>query len=292
MMDVNEVKEHISPILVSLTDDELAKRFDYLMFTIELAKMQNNNANRPIRSVVQTAEGLSKLGTIPQVMEQKYIIDKVLTAEFWAEADILELESVREALRELIKFLEKETQKVYYTNFRDEIIEINENTSMYHENDLRSYQKKVSQYLQEHRNQLAVFKLRNNEQLTHQDIQSLEDILWQELGTREDYEKEYGHTPVTKLVRQIVGLDLQAANAAFSEFLTNEQLNVNQVRFVKLIVDYVVKNGIMDKRVLQEEPFKTVGSIVELFQDDMTYAREIIGIIDQINSNAEIFMEA
>ena len=292
MMDVNEVKAHVSPILVSLTDDELAKRFDYLMFTIELAKMQNNNATRPIRSVIQTAEGLSKLGTIPQVMEQKYIIDKVLTEEFWAEADILELDSVREALRELIKFLEKETQKVYYTNFKDEVIEINENTSMYHENDLRSYRKKVSQYLQEHRDQLAVFKLRNNEQLTQQDIKVLEDILWKELGTREDYEKEYGDTPVTKLVRQIVGLDLQAANAAFSEFLTNEQLNVNQVRFVKLIVDYVVKNGIMDKRVLQEEPFKTVGSIVELFQDDMAYARGIIGIIDQINNNAEIFMQA
>lgn len=290
MMDVNEVKEHISPILVSLTDDELAKRFDYLMFTIELAKMQNNNANRPIRSVVQTAEGLSKLGTIPQVMEQKYIIDKVLTEEFWEEADILELDSVREALRELIKFLEKETQKVYYTNFIDEIIEINENTSMYHENDLRSYRKKVSQYLQEHRDQLAVFKLRNNEQLTHQDIKVLEDILWNELGTREDYEKEYGYTPVTKLVRQIVGLDLQAANAAFSEFLTNEQLNVNQVRFVKLIVDYVVKNGIMDKRVLQEEPFKTVGSIVELFQDNMDYAKGIIGVIDQINHNSEVII--
>ncbi|MDQ4678512.1 type I restriction-modification enzyme R subunit C-terminal domain-containing protein, partial [Stenotrophomonas maltophilia group sp. RNC7] len=122
--------------------------------------------------------------------------------------------------------------------------------------------------------------------------QSLEAILWKELGTREDYEKEYGDTSVTKLVRQIVGLDPQAANAAFSQFLMNEQLNVNQLRFVKLIVDYVVKNGIIDKRVLQEEPFKTVGSIVELFQDDMAYARGIIGIIDQINSNAEIFMEA
>lgn len=55
---------------------------------------------------------------------------------------------------------------------------------MYHENDLRSYRKKVSQYLQEHRDQLAVFKLRNNEQLTHQDIKVLEDILWKELGTR------------------------------------------------------------------------------------------------------------
>ena len=50
----------------------------------------------------------------------------------------------------------------------------------------------MSQYLQEHRDQLAVFKLRNNEQLTQQDIKVLEDILWKELGTREDYEKSMG----------------------------------------------------------------------------------------------------
>ncbi|WP_139788071.1 hypothetical protein [Anoxybacillus sp. UARK-01] len=53
----------------------------------------------------------------------------------------------------------------------------------------------------------------------------------------------------------------------------------------KADVDYFVKNGIMDKRVLQEEPFKTVGSIVELFKEDMDTAR--INIIDEINRNSE-----
>lgn len=43
----------------------------------------------------------------------------------------------------------------------------------------------------------------------------------------------------------------------------------------------------MDKRVLQEEPFKTVGSIVELFKDNMDDARKIISIIDEINRNSE-----
>lgn len=43
----------------------------------------------------------------------------------------------------------------------------------------------------------------------------------------------------------------------------------------------------MDKRVLQEEPFKTVGSIIELFKDNMDDARRIISIIDQINRNSE-----
>lgn len=158
---------------------------------------------------------------------------------------------------------------------------------MYDVNDLQSYRKKVSQYLQEHRDQLAIYKLRNNKPLTGQDLAALEHILWTELGTREEYEKEYGDTPVTRLVRQITGLDPQAANEAFSEFLTEERLNLSQTRFVKLIIDYVVKNGVMDKRILQEDPFKAVGSIVELFGDNLDDARKIIGIIDEINRNSE-----
>ncbi|BBW98594.1 DEAD/DEAH box helicase family protein [Geobacillus icigianus] len=286
-MDVNEIKEHLAPLIVPLNDDELAKRFDLLMYTIELAKLQTNNATKPIRSVIRTAEALSKLGSIPQVQEQKYIIEKVQTEEFWSEADLFELEAVREALRDLVKFLEKETQKIYYTNFKDQVLEVKENGPMFTVNDLKNYRKKVEHYLHEHRDQMAIYKLRNNKKLTIQDVKTLEHILWNELGTQEDYQREFGATPITKLVRQIVGLDPQAANEAFSEFLSSERLNIQQSRFVKLIVDYFVKNGVMDKRVLQEEPFKTVGSIVELFQDNMDDARKIIRIIDEINRNSE-----
>jgi type I restriction enzyme R subunit len=286
-MDVHEIKEHIAPLVVPLNDDELAKRFDLLMYTIELAKLQTKNATKPIRSVIRTAEALSKLGTIPQVAEQKYVIEKVQTEAFWSEADLFELEAVREALRELVKFLEKDTQKIYYTNFKDQILEVKENGPMFDVNDLQNYRKKVHHYLHEHRNQIAIHKLRTNKKLTAQDLKTLEDILWNQLGTREDYEKEFGKTPITKLVRQVVGLDPQAANEAFSEFLSSERLNLNQSRFVQRIVDYFVRNGVMDKKVLQEEPFKAYGSIVELFKDNMDDARKIISIIDEINKNSE-----
>lgn len=287
VVDTNEIKEHISPIIVPIPEDEFAKRFDLLMYTIELAKLQTKNATKPIRSVIQTAEALSQLGTIPQVMKQKHIIEKVLTEEFWESADIFELDEVRETLRDLIKFLEKEKQKIYYTNFQDEVIEVKENGPMFHVNDLQSYRKKVEHYLIQHKDQMVIYKLNHNKPLTSQDVKVLEDILWKELGTREDYEKDYGDTPITKLVRQIVGLDPQAANAAFSEFLSEERLNLNQIRFVKHIVDYVIKNGTLDKNVLRQEPFRSVGSIVELFKDNMDDARKIIGIIDEINRNAE-----
>lgn len=287
VLDTNEIKDHISPIIAPFDDDEFAKRFDLVMYTIELAKLQANNATKPIRSVVQTAEALSKLGTIPQVLEQKYVIDKVLTEEFWDSADIFELDSVREALRDLIKFIQKETQKIYYTNFQDQVIEVKENGPMFHVNDLQSYKKKVHHYLKDHKDQMAIYKLNHNKPLTKQDVKTLEEILWQELDTKEDYEKDFGETPITKLVRQIVGLDPQAANAAFSGFLSENRLNMNQARFVKLIVDYVVKNGTLDKKVLQQESFRTVGSIVSLFKDNMDDARKILEVIDEMNRNAE-----
>lgn len=154
---------------------------------------------------------------------------------------------------------------------------------------MQNYRKKVNQYLKEHQDQTAIYKLRYNKPLTRQDVKTLEGILWNELGTQDDYKKEFGDTPITKLVRQIVGLDQQAANEAFSEFLNEEKLNVNQLRFVKLIIDYVVKNGTLEKKVLQEDPLRSLGSVTELFRDNIDDIRGIINVIDTINRNVEDF---
>ena len=120
-------------------------------------------------------------------------------------------------------------------------------------------------------------------------MKSLEDILWKELGSKEDYQKEYGDTPIGRLVRPIVGVERSAVNEAFSEFLSEERLNINQIRFVRLIVDYIVANGnIEDNKVLMEEPFRSVGSITALFKDDMTTAKQIMEVVAQIRLNSEI----
>lgn len=287
-LNVNEIKEHISSLIMPLNEDEFAKRFDVTMFTIQLAKLQNGNATKPIKSVIQTAEELSKLGTIPEVQAQKYTIEKVKIDEFWESADIFELDAVREALRELLKYLQRETQKIYTTHFEDLIVREDTGGAFYNTNDLKNYRKKVEFYLKEHKDELAIFKLRNNKKLTSQDLKALEDLMWKELGSHADYEKEFGSTPVTKLVRKIVGLDRQAANEAFSEFLNNEILNTKQIHFVKLVIDYVVANGfIEDNRVLIEDPFRSIGTITELFKDNMNEARKIMGVISNIKTNAE-----
>ena len=283
----DDIKNHIAPLITSYGDDELAKRFDIVMYSIALAYLQNNNATKGIKHVIATAEKLSKLGTIPQVVAQKHMIEKAMSEEFWESADIFELDEVRIALRDLLKYIERETQTIYYTNFSDMIVAEESNSSMYNANDLKDYKKKVEHYLNSHKDELAIYKLRNNKKITKQDVETLEDILFKQLGNASDYEKEFGATPVTQLVRKLVGLDRNAANEAFSEFLNNDSFNSKQIHFVKLIVDYVVKNGfIEDNRVLMEDPFRTVGGIIDLFENHVEERNKLIMTINEIKKNA------
>ncbi|HBF2172177.1 TPA: DEAD/DEAH box helicase family protein [Clostridioides difficile] len=283
----NEIREYISPLITSYSDDELAKRFDVVMYNIQLAYLQNNNASKGIRHVMATAEKLSKLGTIPQIQQQKYTIEKAMTENFWEDSDIFEVEEVRISLRELIKYLEKSSQKIYYTSFEDMIVAEDRNDSVYNANNLKNYKKKVEYYLNSHKDELAIFKLRNNKKITKQDVETLEEILLKQLGNCDDYKKEFGDTPVSQLVRRLVGLDREAANEAFSEFLNNKSFNTKQIHFVKLIVDYVVKNGfIEDNKVLMEDPFRTVGSIIDLFENHIEERNKLIKTINKIKENA------
>lgn len=287
-VEVSEIKEHVSPLIKPKKDDELARRFDYLVYSIKLGILQSKNVQTPINIVIHTAEQLSAKYSIPQVEKQREIIERVQLPEFWEDVAIMELDTVRIALRDLLQYLDPYVRPIYYTNYTDTIVDVKEGTPIYDASDLKDYRKKVEFYLKEHGSSLCVYKLRNNKKLTAADLKALEKILWQDLGTKSDYKKEYGDTPIGRLVRRIVGVDRTAVNEAFSEFLTEQRLNVNQIRFVKLIVDYIVANGnIDDNKVLMEEPFRSVGSITTLFKDDMGTAKRIMEVVAEIKRNSE-----
>ena len=131
-----------------------------------------------------------------------------------------------------------------------------------------------------------IAKLKTNKPLTENDIDSLEEILWKEIGTKQDYENEIGQKPLGEFVREIVGLDMNAAKEAFSAYLSDTNMDSRQIYFVNQIIEYIVHNGMLkDLSVLQESPFTDKGSIVHIFTD-LSVWMGIRGVIDQINANA------
>ena len=151
-----------------------------------------------------------------------------------------------------------------------------------------NYKAKAEFYVREHQDHLAIAKLKKNVPLTPLDVETLEKILWSEVGSREDYEAEYGKKPLGEFVREIVGLDMNAAKEAFAQYLNHAGLDSRQIYFVNQIVEYVVHNGMLkDMAVLQDAPFTDQGSVVDLFPD-LSVWQGIRAVIRQINANAGI----
>ncbi|MBR4078501.1 MAG: restriction endonuclease subunit R, partial [Oscillospiraceae bacterium] len=152
--------------------------------------------------------------------------------------------------------------------------------------DLQSYKAKAEFYVRQHQDHLVIAKLKTNQPLTRFEVETLEKILWSEVGTKQDYEAEYGQKPLGEFVREIVGLDMNAAKEAFAMYLNDTSLDSRQIYFVNQIVEYIVQNGLLkDFSVLQETPFTDQGSIIDLFPDLGLWS-EILSVIDSINANA------
>ena len=281
--DSRELTEFIAPLINPIDDDELAKRFDFLVYAIEYALLTGKPASKPIVRVISTADKLLKKGTIAEVRKHEEIIRQVMTDEYWQNATVFDHEKVRLALRALIKFIDNDSRSSYYTNFRDEVLEVREYEGEFSADEYRDYRKKVNHYLEIHEDDIAVYKLRNNETLTESNIRHLETILWEELGTRDDYLKTYGDEPMLKLVSRIIGLSPRAANEHFSAFLSDETLNKNQMEFVNMIVKYVIQNGYIEKSVLNKQPFDKFGNIKNLFEEKIDVAKALIAEIDRLN---------
>lgn len=172
------------------------------------------------------------------------------------------------------------------TNFDDEILSVDWKESELENDDLKNYKAKAEFYVRQHMNDAVIAKLKGNVPLTAADVQALEKALWSEVGTKQDYEAEYGQKPLGEFVREIVGLDMNAAKEAFAQYLNDAALDSRQIYFVNQIVEYIVHNGMMkDLSVLQEPPFTDCGSIVEVFTDLSVWAG-IRQVIESINANA------
>ncbi|MGM9607268.1 MAG: DEAD/DEAH box helicase family protein [Oscillospiraceae bacterium] len=283
--DTLRMADELAPLITPDQDDPKAMRFDALMYGIELAFLAGKKYSRARKDLLRKVSGIAGVANIPEIMVQAELIDQILHTGYLDNAGINEFEHIRKSLRDLIKYIPNE-RATYDTNFDDEILSMEWNESELENDDLKNYKAKAEFYIRQHQDQAVIAKLKSNVPLTHDDVSALEKILWSEVGTKEDYEAEVGAKPLGEFVREIVGLDMNAAKEAFAEYLDDTNLDSRQIYFVNQIVEYIVHNGLMkDLSVLQESPFTDKGSVVEVFTDLSVWAG-IRKIIDQVNANA------
>ena len=287
--DKGELMQQIAPIVHLDDNDEFAKRFDNFMCGRMIAQIEQmpslKNAQKQLRDIGTLLE---RKVSIPQVKAKLPIIKEVNTDAFWDANDVLLYERARKELRELIKFLnDVDPRKPIITRLSDPIIDQKEGDPMEPGYDFEDYRAKVNRYVNENGNALAIYKLTHNIPLSSADYSELEHVLTSELGSKEDYKREYGDTPFGLLIRKIAKLDHEAAMQAFSQFINDQSLNQKQIAFVHKIINHIEQNGYMENVTeLQNPPFDKPISFVKLF--DARTRAALLAAINKVKENAVV----
>ena len=257
-VDVNTLSNEIAPLLPKNTLNEGAKKFDVLALMIELSLLDGEtNSVKAIQSVQIIAEKLQKKATLPQVQAKMDTIKEVLSPIAWENVSLKWLEKVRIDLRDLIMFLAGDVGKWFEVDIEDKITD---GGSVDGITPRVSYRQSVLDFLSKNRHLPVLQKIYDMQQLTAADFTELERILWQELGSKEDYDKfTYGMScgdNVAMFIRSLVGVDRKNAVRRFSDFISGNELNADQEDFLNTIISYVCENGDITKDiVVNEAPF-------------------------------------
>lgn len=286
-MDKHNLTKYIAPLVMLNDTDEFAKRFDNFMYGMIIADMESLSSMSKMKNQLQnTAALLQKQVHIPQVQQKMQLIKDIQTDVFWQGVDILTLEKIRQELRDLMQFLIINVKhKKIYTDLTDPVIDTKEGEELDAAYDFEDYRKKVNRYVEEHKDEPAIYKLNHNLPLTKADYSELERIFTKELGNSQDYQREYGDTPFGLLVRKIAKLDHESAMSAFSEFINDSSLNQRQIEFIHKIIIHIENNGyIEDIKILMKPPFDKPFSFIKMF--DVKTRTALIRRIEEIRDNA------
>jgi type I restriction enzyme R subunit len=153
------------------------------------------------------------------------------------------------------------------------------------------YRKKTELYIQDHQDQITIQKLKRNKPITQSDLDVLEGLLLNASGMNdiEEYRgKVLEDKPLGTFIRELVGLDINAAKEAFSDFLDEGIYNAEQIHFVNKVIDYLMDNGILAMEQIFAPPFTDdhhegahgffeEGKVIELFKR-----------IREVNANAGV----
>lgn len=286
-LDKGELEREIAPLVFLDDPDEFAKRFDNFMYGLMLAHLEQMPSFKYAKKqLCDMAALLEKKVTIPQIKEKLPLIREIGTDAFWEAKDLRLFEKVRKELRALIQFLDEgEKKHQIITKLTDPVTEQQEGVQMEAAYDFEDYRAKVNRYVNDHGDTLAIHKLTHNIPLSQGDYQELERILTSELGSREDYVREFGDTPFGLLIRKIAKLDHEAAMAAFSAFINDQSLNQKQIAFVHKVIQHIELNGYMENPAeLTKPPFDKPISFLKLF--DAKTQKELVDTINTVRENA------
>nr|WP_281070181.1 DEAD/DEAH box helicase family protein [Paeniglutamicibacter psychrophenolicus] len=298
-VDASEAEQELADLasVVPGQGEEESRYFDLLVLQAELAALSGEVSSllKLGAQLVKIAKSLQDQGNIPRIAAQMPLIVSVVEmgheALAWESVDARWLETVRVKLRDLVPLIEKKKRKSVYTHFEDTLGEVLEgelagvNEPAF---DVSYFRERVKIHLRGHLDHISIQRLRRGRALTQDDLGAIEEMLLESgAGSKEDLDRAT-EGDLTGFIRSLVGLDPEAVQEAFAEFIAETTLNTRQLQLINMIVVHLTSGGPMDAGALYEAPYTDLAphGPEDLFPE--TSVERIVAIVNRFGGRSNV----
>ena len=300
--DVDEITKNLSSLPFPIHEkNEIEKKFENLILKTQLKLFDNKKIENEKIEISDIVKGLAKKGNIKEIQKKSEYIMKIIKDEnYLKNIDILELKNLEDIIEPLTIFLDNNGKHLNYIvgDFEDtyistEVKDINVFASAY-----INSKEKFQKYLDKNKSLLSIKKLRNNIELDEDDLKELKKVLYSNEEVNLEVLKNENNSEIEKIsslygenesfgifIRSLIGLDREAINKEFSEFLNKEKFNSNQIELINLIIENIVKYGAYSKSEIPKLSNDILGKSIDNIFTDRNDLQKIVDIVNKINSN-------
>lgn len=290
---VQQLAETVAPLLNTL---DVRGQGDALRWDLLIAKAQAIALSQPGQPNPVKIEVLELLDRLPPhlnpVKAKADVLKEIRHDDFWQHADFVALEIKRLALRDIMHLAEA---MVYppalpttVLDLKEDVaeIQVTQRASKIRSVDASIYQKSVQAALEPlFSHNPVLIKIRQGVPVSEAELHQLNSLVHTQ-NPNVDLELLRDFYPDTaigldQILRSLVGMDADAVAARFNEFIQNNRLNSNQLRFLDLLKQHIKSYGAIELNNLFDAPFNTIhsGGVGEIFTNEQQY-RQLINIVE------------
>jgi type I restriction enzyme R subunit len=282
--------EQMAPLMQwrNIQSEGEALRFDLDIVNAQYAQLLNRTKPQPKliedsrQPIQQKIRSMSMY--LNQVRNKAATVAKLQQDDFWEEGSIEALEEARQDIRSVIHLRDKTVNPLPADV--TPIIDIKEDPAEYKTDDVKTnirtvdyeiYRREVEATLTPlFATNPTLKKIRAGEAITEQELKDLNAMVHTN-NSRVDLNLLTEFFPdsavgIDQLLRAIIGLDRDAIEAQFSEFIQQHHIHLNslQQRFISLLKSEICRSGSMTVERLYEAPFSQLhqDGIDGLFKDE------------------------
>lgn len=255
-----EVKKYIAPNVTGEIDLESARKFDYLCYRFAATRFYSNNDFKKVAKAIYLISTylITNKSHIKEVSEHLDTLNYISTNEFINDSTITKVDSIREEVRELIRFIDKKDFEPLVTDFTDDI----KNNGDADEtpvdiritiDDFKTLSEKALFYIQSNPNEPLVKEVQNLVKPTKESIEKFVKEMKAIAKTTEEYYEAFPtDDDAVIFVRKNLEINPICVKS-FLESLENLGFNDAQVNYAKELLIFISQNGTFRRQDLIRE---------------------------------------